>query len=479
MNITGTPGNRPTRANLSVRDIHMKLIFRIAGVLLSGLMTTACASLPEVHYLNTALAAPSTPTVTNAQGMLDKKESQSVLAAHWHNSHTRIAQLAALEQAATGSPLIAGNKVTLLYDGPQTMASMMEAIKTAKDHINLETYIFDQDKLGLQFADLLMARQRAGVQVNIIYDSVGTLGTPQAFFDKMRNAGIRLLPFHPINPLRLRGPWEPDNRDHRKILIVDGAVAFTGGVNISGNYARSSPFRSKGRNNRQFGWRDTHIRIEGPAVAAMQWVFLHNWMSQESPELPDCDFFPPLKNVGHQLVRVLASDPDGDHDIFKAYALAIQEARKSIHMTNAYFVPDAQILQELCDAARRGVDVKIILPSVTDSGLVLHAAQSFYGQMLECGIRIFQLKLAVLHAKTAVIDRAWSTVGSTNIDTRSFLLNKEINVVVFGDEFGAAMESAFNEDLRNSAEVTKAAWEQRPISDRLKEWAARTLAYWL
>jgi cardiolipin synthase len=261
--------------------------------------------------------------------------------------------------------------------------------------------------------------------------------------------------------------------------VVDGVVAFTGGVNISSTYANSSLFRSKARRAAKVGWRDTHIKIEGPAVAALQWAFLDAWASQKSPDLPDSNFFPPLKEAGDKLVRVLASEPGGDYDIYKAYVLAIQEARKTIHITSAYFVPDAQILQALSDAAQRGVDVKIILPGVTDSGLVFHAARSFYSQMLASGIKLYQLQIAVLHAKTAVIDRVWSTVGSTNIDTRSFLHNNEINVVVLSGEFGDAMENAFTEDLSYSLEMTQEQWEQRPLSDRLKEWTSRRLEYWL
>lgn len=459
--------------------VRLNWITRFVSVIAISMLTTACAALPEVRYLNNSLVAPENPTVTNAQGTLSAKKSNSLLAKRWRNSHVDVAALAALEEAATGRPLIAGNKVTLLYDGPQTMAAMIEAISAAKDHINLETYIFDQDELGIRFADLLIARQRAGVQVNVIYDSVGTIGTPQAFFDKMRDAGIHLLAFNPVNPLKLIGPWEPNNRDHRKILVVDGVVAFTGGVNISSTYANSSLFRSKAGRDAKVGWRDTHIKIEGPAVAALQWAFLNTWASQQSPDLPDSDFFPPLKEAGNKLVRVLISEPGGDYDIYKAYVLAIQEAKKTIHITSAYFVPDAQILQALSDAARRGVDVKIILPGVTDNGLVFRAAQSFYSEMLANGIKIYELQIAVLHAKTAVIDKVWSTVGSTNIDTRSFLHNNEINVVVFGDEFGTSMENAFIEDLRYSVEIFKDKWELRSLGSRIKEWAARKLEYWL
>lgn len=460
-------------------NVCVNRIFHFISVIGLALLATACASLPEVRYLNNSLVAPANPTVTNAQGNLSTKKSQSLLNGRWRNSHADVAALVALEQAATGRPLIAGNKVTLLYDGPQTMAAMIAAINAAKDHINLETYIFDQDEMGMKFADLLIERQRAGVQVNIIYDSVGTIGTPQAFFDKMRDAGIHLLAFNPVNPLKLIGPWVPNNRDHRKILVVDGTVAFTGGVNISDTYSTGSLFRSKARRSTEIGWRDTHLKIEGPAVAALQWAFVINWSSQNASELSDSNFFPPLKEAGDKLVRILPSEPGGDHEIYKAYMLAIQEAKKTVHITSAYFVPDAQILRALNDAARRGVEVKIILPGVTDSGLVFHAAQSFYSEMLASGIRIFQLQIAVLHAKTAVIDNIWSTVGSTNIDTRSFLHNSEINVVVFGEEFGNAMENAFIEDLRDSVEITAETWAQRPLSNQIKEWAARSLEYWL
>lgn len=458
--------------------VHPSWAIRIASMIAIGLLASACTVLPEVRYLN-SLDAPATPTVTNAKGTLSTKKTNSLLASRWRNSHIDIAALAALEEAATGAPLIAGNKVTLLYDGPRTMAAMIEAINAAKDHINLETYIFDQDELGIRFAELLIERQRAGVQVNIIYDSLGTIGTPQAFFDKMRDAGVHLLEFNPVNPLTQKGSWEPNNRDHRKILVVDGVVAFTGGVNISDTYSSNSPFRSKGRHSSKVGWRDTHIKIEGPAVAALQLAFLDHWSSQKSTDLPDNNYFPPLKEAGDKLVRVLASEPGGDYEIYKAYILAMQEANNTAHITSAYFVPDAQILQVLKAAAQRGVEVKIILPGVTDSGLVLYAAQSFYSEMLASGIKIYQLQVAVLHAKTAVIDKVWSTVGSTNIDTRSFIHNHEINVVIFDKEFGDAMENAFTEDLRNSVEITQEKWAQRPLVDRLKEWIARRFGYWL
>jgi cardiolipin synthase len=440
---------------------------------------SGCASLPDVRDLRASLYPDDIPTIEGSQGKLPQKKAGSLLSQRLKNSKTDLKALAALEEAATRSPLIAGNKVTLLFDGPKTVAAMMAAIANAKNHINFETYIFDQDDLGMRFADLLIAKQRAGVQVNIIYDSVGTIGTPAEFFEKMRAAGISLTEFNPVNPLKRFSLRRINNRDHRKILVVDGRIGFAGGINIADDYSRSSLFRARKKSQSELGWRDTHVQIEGPAVAALQWLFLDTWTRQNTQDLPDRDFFPPLAEAGDRIIRVVASEPGSDFEIYKAYVLAIQEARKTIHLTAAYFVPDAQILESLIQAARRGVSVKIVVPSVSDIGLVMYAGRSSYEELLEAGVRIYQLQASVLHAKTAVIDGVWSTVGSTNIDVRSFLHNNEINIVVLGEEFGKSMEAAFREDIKNSVEITAKAWRQRPLSERIKEWAARTMEYWL
>jgi cardiolipin synthase len=329
-------------------------------------------------------------------------------------------------------------------------------------------------------ADLLIERQRAGVQVHVIYDAVGTLGTPQAFFDRMHDAGIHLLAFNPVNPLKTLGPWELNQRNHRKLLVVDGRIAFTGGVNISSSYANSSLFRTRSISRTDnVGWRDTHVQIEGPAVAALQWEFLNHWENQQALPLSDSDFFPAQQLAGNTLLRVLASEPEGEQEIYRAYLLAIGSARKSVHITMAYFAPDAQILSALQDAAHRGVEVTLILPAVRENNLVFYAGHALYQDMLQSGIHLFQLQVAVLHAKTAVIDALWSTVGSANMDTRSFLHNHELNVMVFDQAFGLAMESAFEEDLRLSTPMTLDQWKRRPWFDHVKEWLASRFAYWL
>lgn len=455
----------------------------VLSLILLSWALSACASLPEVRPEEAKAEANATPVIQSSQGKaLPAQTTEALLKKRWAKGALDLAQQAALEEAATGVPLIAGNKVSLLFDGPATMAEMLKAIEGAKNHINFETYIFDQDVLGGKFADALIAKQREGVTVNIIYDSVGTLGVPQAFFDRMRDGGIRLVAFNPVNPAKVRGNgWKVNNRDHRKILIVDGKTAFTGGINISDTYAKSSPFRSKRRatDESQVGWRDTHVKIEGPAVHAFQWLFIRTWAEQDVDDLREAEYFPTPVVAGDRILRVLGSKPGGDFEIYKAFLLAMKEAKKSIHITMAYFVPDEQTLQALTDAAQRGVDVQIVLPSISDSGVVFHAGRAAYADLLAAGVKIHELKLAVLHAKTAVIDGVWSTVGSTNMDTRSFLHNSEVSVIVLGDGFGGEMERAFQEDVRNSDQVTLAAWRDRPISDRMKEWAARFMDYWL
>ncbi|MBI1752667.1 MAG: cardiolipin synthase [Acidobacteria bacterium] len=443
------------------------------------LLAFGCARLPDLNYLKVPLNEPLAPRMVNGNGVLSEKASSSLLPHQPGHARLDAKASAALEEAATGRPLIAGNKVTLLFDGPSTIAAMTAAASAARDTINLETYIFDQDALGLAFADMLISKQREGVQVNIIYDCVGTLGTPQAFFDRMQQAGVRLLPFQPVSPMHRLGRWRINNRDHRKILVVDGEVGFVGGVNIASAYSRSSLFRSHAKPASGVGWRDTHLQIEGPAVAALQWMFLDNWASQKEESPPERDYFPRLTDQGDKVVRVLRSQPGSNREIFKAYYLAIQGATKSVHITAAYFVPDVQIMKALVEAARRGVEVKVILPSVSDSWLNSQAAHSYYLQMLEAGIQVFELKTAVLHAKTAVIDGSWSTVGSTNLDMRSFLHNKEVNVVVLGDAFGHDMETAFRDDLKDSTEIHLESWKRRPKLQKFKEWLARLLAYWL
>jgi cardiolipin synthase len=386
----------------------------------------------------------------------------------------------ALIESIGGSPLVAGNKVTLLIDGPATYDAMFKAIQNAKDHINLETYIFEDDEVGRRFADLLLQKQSEGVRVNLIYDSLGCLNTPAAFFQRLQQGGIKTLEYNPINPAKARERWLLINRDHRKILIVDGTVAFTGGVNISQVYSSSSLSGEHHEKNIKEAWRDTHVQIEGPAVAEFQKLFLDTWAREKGPELSKGNYFPTLKRERNDLVEVVGSTPGEQNRItYIMYVSAFIYAENFVHLTNSYFVPDKQTFKALTNAARRGVDVKIILPGISDQLTVLYASRSHYTHLLKSGVKLYERRDAMLHAKTAIIDGVWSTIGSTNMDLWSFLRNDEVNAIILGSDFATEMEALFQKDVANSNQILLDQWKKRHLGERMKEWLARLLQYWL
>lgn len=446
---------------------------------------TGCASLPNVQTMMVhELSSSDQPTkIMGAKGELATKTSKAMIKRlEGQVDATRLLeQQVQLMQSVSESLLVAGNKVTLLIDGEATYAAMFEAIQNAKSHINFETYIFEDDEVGKRFSDLLIRKSTEGVQVNLIYDSFGSMSTPPGFFQGLRDGGVRVLEFNPVNPGKvLKGKeWELSNRDHRKILVVDGAIAFTGGVNISAVYSGSSAGRSR-RGKREEPWRDTHVRVEGPAAGLLQWLFVNTWERQIGPTLSCGDYFPTVKQAGNTLVRVVGSSPgETNRLIFMMYLSAITHAENAIYLTTPYFVPDRQFLKALTDAAARGVDVKILLPGYIDSALVFYASRHYYTRLLKAGVQLFERHGGMLHAKTAVIDHVWSTIGSNNLDMLSFLTNDEANVVILGRDFADSMEAMFERDLEESDEVTLEKWKQRSLDNRLKEWFARLFKHWL
>jgi len=449
--------------------------------LLAALLLGACSSLPTIvpdmarphaRVQIEGHAGPLTPEQSRA--VLDKLQAggkeTSVLERHL-----------AFEQAVVGTPLLAGNKVTLLVDGPRTYKAMLAAIAQARDHINMETYILEDDEAGRQFADALIEKQRAGVQVNLIHDGVGTLATPAAFFDRLKQNGIRVLEYNPVNPLRAKAGWDVNERDHRKLLVVDGRVAILGGINISSVYSGGSFSGStKPRVANHLPWRDTDLQIEGPVVAEFQKLFMETWQRQKGDALPERRYFPELTRQGAEVVRAIGSSPDEPYSLMYATLIsAITHAESEILLTNAYFVPDPQLLEALRSAARRGVDVKLLLPSKTDSWLVLQAGRASYTELLKAGVKVYERHDALLHSKTALIDGVWVTVGSTNLDWRSFLHNQEINAVVLGPEFGQQMRALFERDLQVSEPVTLERWRRRGVLPRVQETLSKMWEYWL
>jgi cardiolipin synthase len=435
-------------------------------------LVTGCTSLPNVAEKMDAATTQAAPRIVSSKGLLSPKQSNAIMERLKRsvNPTDVLERHTAVVESVSESPLTKGNKVTLLADGQSAYAAMFAAIRNARDHINLESYIIEDDETGRKFSELLLQKQAEGVQVNIIYDSLGSMNTPDAFFQHLQDSGIQVVEFNPINPLNARSTWGLTHRDHRKILIVDGKIAIIGGINISKVYS-SIPLQRKQHAKSPIHWRDTDIQIEGPAVAQFQKLFLDTWMEQKETKPARRTYFPEQTESGKALVRVVGSTPGESNRIpFIVYVSAMSFAEHSIHMTNSYFIPDDQTLTALTDAARRGVDVKIVLPGITDSQLALHAQRYFYSELLKSGVKLYEHSTSLLHAKTAVIDNVWSTVGSTNMDYLSLLNNDEVNAVILNHEFAVQMENMFARDLADSRQIQWEEWKNRPVLPRVREW---------
>jgi cardiolipin synthase len=432
------------------------------------------------------LPAETVPTILGPTGPLSPTESHAVLERlKGQGEHTDLLQrYTLLMDVIGGSPFVTGNKVTLLTDDPAAVEAMITAIRSATDHINVETFSVADDDSGRRFAEVLLQKQAEGVQVNLLYDSVGSFPAPSAFFQRLRDGGIQVREFNPINPFNVRGDdWRLSHRDHRRILVVDGTVAFTGSSNLSNLYTSSpSGTRSREQNGEQIrhAWRDTDVQIEGPAVAAFQKLFLEAWARANGPEA-NGEHFPALQHEGDDVIQVLGSAPGrANRRTYMMYLSAFTYAENSIHLTTPYLLPDAQIMKALADAAARGVEVKIILPGHSDSDVVFYAGRSYYTALLEAGVQVYERGTdAILHAKTAVIDGIWSTVGTTNMDSWSFLHNDEVDTVVLGRGFATKLEAVFEADLRESTQIRLDEWKQRAFTDRVKEWFTNLFGRWL
>jgi cardiolipin synthase len=474
----------------------MRLVLSfLASVLIAG-----CASLPDVQPWFNSSGTSKPPSIVGSRGPLSPERAARVLARlQSTGAPDLLARHLAIEEEVAGRPLTVGNSATLLRDGPASYAAMFDAIESARDHVNIEFYIIEGEEVGQRFSDVLLRKAAEGVSVNLIYDSVGSSGTPAEYFQRLRAGGVRVLEYNPVNPLKARGGWRVNNRNHSKLVIVDGRVAFTGGINISDVYASGSAAAHSGSSGSRasggasglnlgsrpsgsanIGWRDTNVRIQGPAVEQLQRLFLDTWIAQEGEVLPARNWYPGVKREGDLPVRVIASGPDDAvPSIYVALLSAIAHAEKSVHITMAYFVPDPQTIDLLKRAAARGVDVTLVLPSYTDFWAVFHAGRSHYAELMQAGVKIYERQQALLHSKTIVIDGVWSTVGSSNMDFRSFLHNQELTAVILGWEFGRQMESMFEDDMRGSVRIDTEQWERRPVNVRMKEWFGRIWQYWL
>jgi cardiolipin synthase len=357
--------------------------------------------------------------------------------------------------------LLLGNRIDLLRDGAAAYPRMLEAIAGARRFILLETYLFSDDFVGRRFARALASKAREGMDVRILYDSLGSKATPRDFFGWMRSHGVRAQAFHPIRPflhgIRYR------SRNHRKVLMVDGQIAFVGGLNLSREYAALEDGGEV--------WRDTEIEIRGPAAAELARLSLDDWPKDWSRRpAPGIRIDPPPAQGNGSPVLILGSSRLRDRfRISRNLRFAFRQARQRIWIANPYFLPSRSLRGELHRAKQRGVDVRLLVPRVSDVPPALYASQRLFERYLRWGIRIFEWPGPMMHAKTAVIDTQWSTVGSYNLDPISLLLNDELTAVILNRHFGARLEAMFREDFGVSRELTLDAWNKRGWLRRLTE----------
>lgn len=367
-----------------------------------------------------------------------------------------------------------GTRLQLFKDGEALLAAY-EAIKSARSLICLEVYIFASDDTGRAFADALCAKARAGVKVHVIYDSFGSIYSDSGMFRQMRRCGIRLQEFHPILPWDSRFSWRPLNRDHRKLLVIDKRIAGIGGLNIGAEYAGS--WVVPGSAGNCDAWRDNGVGIMGPGAAMFQAAFARSWnyvirggriaKAQYSAHLTDGE------------LGVLSSVPTFDSPLRPSLCRLMQSARRSISMTMAYFVPDDELIDELCRAARRGARVRLMLPGRSDVPLTRIAGRSFYELLLSRGVEIYERQGCVLHSKTLVVDGQITVMGSTNLDYRSIEFNCEISAVIRSQPFGSQMETLFEHDVRFSKKIDLNEWRRRPKWDRFVQSTVSRARYWM
>jgi cardiolipin synthase len=378
-----------------------------------------------------------------------------------------------LSYCAQPEQVVHGNRVTVLRDGEEAFPAMLEAIDGARSAVRLETYIFASDATGRRFARALAGAAARGVDVALLHDSLGSWRASARVFDEMRAAGVKVLSFKPLAPWR-RG-WGWGRRDHRKQLSVDGRVGFTGGINVADEWACA---RDGGA-----GWRDTMIRISGPAVAQLDRLFRETWereAARQGVALPLAPDPPGAARAGDDPVWVVGNrEFSRRRAIRKAYRHAIARAERRVMVANSYFVPDPAILRSLRRARRRGVEVLLLLPGASDMRSVQWASRAVYGRLLAWGIEIWHWCDPVFHAKTAVVDGLWCTVGSYNLDTQSLRYNLEVTAVVPSPEVAGALERMFREDLARCERVDPATWKRRPFWWRLPEALFYLVRAWL
>jgi len=368
------------------------------------------------------------------------------------------------------SPLTDNNSVKLLLNGEEKFPEVLKSLAEAKDHIHIEYYIFEDDNIGNEIIELLIKKKAEGLEVRFIYDDFGSRSIRRKQVKRLRDAGVKIFPFYKIKLIALAN--RINYRNHRKIIIIDGHTSFVGGINVSDKYINGEPSKNK------VYWRDTHLKIEGPATWYLQYLFLCDWNFCAQDEMSINEKLFPLKesflSIEDKHVQITASGPDSDLPTIKfALLQAINLAEKEILITTPYFIPSKSIMDALIIAGKSGVQVKLIVPKKSDSKLVNAAASSYYAELLKSGVEIYRYQKGFVHAKTMVIDNEIAIVGTANMDVRSFDLNFEVNAIVYDEEISNQLRTAFYEDLEVSLKIDLIAWLQRPTLYRFLDKLAR------
>jgi cardiolipin synthase len=366
-----------------------------------------------------------------------------------------------------GPPIVEGNKVEVLLNGDQIFPAMLEAIRHAQKTINFETYIYWSGSIGQEFTQALSERARAGVKVHVMLDYIGSIKLDHDQLESMRKAGVEVQRYHKPVWWKLA---RLNNRTHRKLLIVDGKIGFTGGVGIADKW--------RGHAQDEDHWRDTHFRIEGPAVGQIQAVFMDNWTKSTGRVLDGEEYFPVLEKAGDMPAQMFSSSPTGGSEsMHLMYLMAITAASKTIDLSSSYFVPDELAVKALVAAARRGVRVRIITPGKKiDAEVVRMASRDRWGELLAAGIQIAEYQPTMYHVKALIVDSLLVSVGSTNFDSRSFEINDEANLNVLDSEFAKQQTMIFDDDWRHARQVTLARWQDRPALQKLSDNLASAFA---
>ena len=359
-----------------------------------------------------------------------------------------------------GADLSDGNAITTLENGDEIFPAMLEAIAGARETITFETYVYWSGEIGIMFAEALSERARAGVEVKVLLDWQGSVPMESELVDQMRAAGATVERFRPIHWYTLD---KFNNRTHRKLMIVDGSIAFTGGVGIADEWTGDAQTPDQ--------FRDTHYRIEGPAVASMQGAFAFNWVEATGETLQGTPYFPEREDAGDILAQLVYSHAGSRNVMHLMQMTAIAAARDHIRIATPYFIPDEIAIAQLVDARRRGVEIDILLPGQhTNKKIVSSASRHFWGDLMEAGVRFFAYEPTMYHGKLVVIDDSWASIGSANFDERSFRLNDEANLTVFDEAFAAEQIAMFERDLSQSREISLQEWQSRPFGQKVVDW---------